>query len=414
MNPSAACAAPALPWWTELDARQWRALAAAKIGLMLDAFDVMLVTFCLKPIMAEWRLTPARAGAMMTLTLLAAALGGALLGTVADRFGRRNALLATLGLFSLCSACSALARSPGQFAVARTVLGVAMGGEWAAGALLVSETWPARHRGKGIGLMQGGWALGYLLAALAAAALMPAWGWRPLFFLGTAPALFGLWVRLRVEEPGLWTRPGPGERRGLRELFRPALRRTTLVCTLVASLAMLGYWGLFSWLPSFLVAPLAQGGAGLSFVRGPLWMVPMLAGAYAGYLSFGFFADRWGRRPAFAGFLLSSAALACLYGNTRHPLGLMLLGPLVGFFGSGQVAAFGVVIAELFPTRARGAALGFIFNTGRALSAAAPVAIGAATASRGAGPALALTAFAFALGALAMGLLPETRGAALA
>ena len=95
MPSSSATPLPAPPWWAELGGGPWRALAAAKIGLMVDAFDVMLFTFCLKPIMEEWRLTPARAGGMMTLTLVAAAVGGALIGTAADRFGRKNALLAT-------------------------------------------------------------------------------------------------------------------------------------------------------------------------------------------------------------------------------------------------------------------------------------------------------------------------------
>jgi MFS family permease len=413
MPSSSATPLPAPPWWAELGGGPWRALAAAKIGLMVDAFDVMLFTFCLKPIMEEWRLTPARAGGMMTLTLVAAAVGGALIGTAADRFGRRNALLATLALFSLCSVWSGLARSPGELALARTLLGLAMGGEWAAGALLVSESWPARHRAKGIGLMQGGWALGYLAAALVTAALLSRWGWRALFFLGAAPALFGLWVRSGVAEPALWTRPARGEGRGLLQLFGPDLRRTTVVCTLTASLAMLGYWGLFSWLPTFLVTPVALGGAGLASARGPLWMVPMLAGAYAGYLSFGWFADRFGRRPAFAAFLALSAGLACLYGNTRSPLGLMLLGPFIGFFGSGQVAAFGVLAAELFPTRARGAALGFTFNTGRAVSAVAPLLIGLASARVGPGAALAFTAVAFVLAALSLRFIPETLGRAL-
>jgi MFS family permease len=169
------------PWWKEITRDQWYALLAGKIGWALDAFDVLLYVFCLKTIMEEWRLTPATAGFMVSLTLFASAFGGILFGAVADRIGRKNALLTTVILFSLCSGLSGLARNLTQLAVARTLLGLGMGGEWASGALLVSETWPARHRGKAIGLMQGGWALGYIAAAVAAATVLPAFGWRVMF-----------------------------------------------------------------------------------------------------------------------------------------------------------------------------------------------------------------------------------------
>jgi len=408
------------PWWREITPTMWYALLAGKIGWMLDAFDVMLYVFCLKTIMEEWHLNPATAGFMVTVTLFASSFGGILFGAVADRFGRKNALLVTVLLFSICSGLSGLAQNLVQLAVARTILGLGMGGEWASGALLVSETWPARHRGKAIGLMQGGWAIGYILAAIAAATILPRFGWRVMFFLGILPALFTVWIRTKVKEPEVWLaqkakeKAEPRARGGFFQIFAPDLVRFTLLSTLISTFVMFAYWGLFSWLPSFLGSPVAKGGAGLSIVKAPMWMIPMMIGAYCGYVSFGFVADRIGRRPAFATYLILSALLVFVYGNTRNPTTLMILGPFVGFFGSGYFSAFGVFVAELFPTRARGAALGFIFNTGRALSAAAPIAIGAATASRGAGPALALTAFAFALGALAMGLLPETRGAALA
>src|ERR1043166_850976 len=180
-------ASPAVvPWYREITSKQWYALLAGQLGWALDAFDVMLYSFCLTSIMSEWHLKPTEAGFMVTVTLFASSFGGILFGQVADRIGRKKALMATVLLFSICSGLSGLAQSLAQLAIARTVLGLGMGGEWASGALLVSETWPAQHRGKAIGFMQGGWALGYIAAAIAGATILPALGWRAMFFVGIA------------------------------------------------------------------------------------------------------------------------------------------------------------------------------------------------------------------------------------
>lgn len=403
-------------FWTDASREQWYALLAGLIGYMLDAFDVMLYAFCLTAIRQEWSLAPAQAGFMVTLTLLASSLGGILFGVLADRRGRKLALMLTVLVFSLSSGLSGLAQNLFQLGLARAVLGLGMGGEWAAGALLISETWPARHRGKAIALMQSGWALGYILAALAAATVLPRLGWRIMFFLGVIPALFSLWIRTRVAEPQVWTssqrQPAAqsGSSQGLLALFRADLRRYTLLATLLSACVMFGYWGLFTWMPGFLAGPVAEGGAGLSVVKGSLWTVPMMMGAFCGYVSFGFVAERWGRRPTFAVFLVASAVLVWILGGTRDAASLMLLGPLVGFFGSGYFSAFGALISELFPTRVRGAAVGFCYNVGRMLSAFAPTFIGALLPRYGLGSALAFLALAFAAGALCIFSLPDTQG----
>ncbi len=191
---------PSAHWWKEITRNQWYALLAGKIGWMLDAFDVMLYVFCLKTIMEEWHMNPAVAGFMVTVTLFASSFGGIIFGAVADKWGRKKALMATVLIFSICSGLSGLSQNLVQLAIARAILGLGMGGEWASGALLVSESWPAKHRGKAIGLMQGGWALGYIAAAIAAATILPRFGWRVMFFVGVIPALFALWIRTKVEE----------------------------------------------------------------------------------------------------------------------------------------------------------------------------------------------------------------------
>lgn len=408
---------PAQPWYRGAPPRAWRALGAAGAGWALDAFDFVLYLMAIPAIRAEFGLGPEMAGLLATAALLSSAVGGVFFGWVADRIGRTRALTATILLYSLASLGSATAASVWQLFAWRALLGLGMGGEWSAGAVLVAESWPAAHRGKAIGLMQSGWAVGYLLAAATAALVLPLWGWRVLFVLGVAPALLVVWIRRRVEEPEIWRERAATAtgKTGIRALAAPGLRGRLAAATLLSAVVMFGYWGLFTWVPAYLASGGAEGGVGLGIVRSLGWIAPMQIGAFAGYLSFGFFADRFGRRPAFASFLLGAAVVVPLFGAfARTPILLLLLAPLVGYFGHGFFSVFGALLAELFPTEVRGTAQGLAYNGGRALSALAPFTIGAIAASQGLGPALALTAAFFLAGALLVLLVPETRGRELA
>jgi len=185
------------------------ALLAGSLGWMLDSFDVMLYALVLAAIIDEIGMSAATAGLLGSLTLLASAAGGLLFGVLADRYGRARALVWSVFIYSIFTALCGVARSVAQLAVFRTCLGIGMGGEWASGAALVSETWPDQHRGKALGLMQSAWAVGYGLAAVVTAIVMPRWGWRAVFFVGIAPALVTLWIRRRVPEPDLWRALAP-------------------------------------------------------------------------------------------------------------------------------------------------------------------------------------------------------------
>ncbi len=402
-----------VPWYRAVGPREWRVLVASTAGWTLDAMDVMLYAFALSAIRAEFGLSAAGAGALASVTLVSSAAGGIAFGMLADRFGRARMLQVAILTYSLFTGLTATAQSVTTLVVWRTLVGVGLGGEWSAGSVLVAETWPAAHRGKAIGIMQSGWAVGYILAALLAALVLPAWGWRPLFVIGILPALLAFWVRRRVPEPDQWVPvAGAGAGMGaLRRILRPPLLARTVVATSLATFLMFAYWGLFTWVPTFLAAPAAEGGAGLGVVRSSGWIVPMQLGALAGYLSFGFLADRFGRRPVFIAFVLSSAVLVPLYGGAaRDATALLLLGPLIGFFGHGYFSVFGAMLAELFPTAIRGTAQGLCYNTGRAVSAAAPFTIGALADATGLGPALGATALCYVAAGVLILRLPETRG----
>ena len=163
---STRAAAPGLfSWWRAGSADAQRALVAAGLGWMLDAFDVMLYALLLPAIIADLGLSRQTAGAIGSVTLVAAAAGGLAFGVIADRYGRTKALMASVIIYSVFTAACGFANTAAQLAIFRVLLGIGMGGEWASGAALVSETWPAEHRGKALGLMQSAWAIGYGLAA---------------------------------------------------------------------------------------------------------------------------------------------------------------------------------------------------------------------------------------------------------
>jgi MFS family permease len=407
------------PWWREISGTQWKTLVAAQVGWMLDAMDVMLYAFALTSIQKEFGFDSATAGAVAATTLFAAAIGGTAFGFLSDRFGRARMLTASILVYSIFTAATATSQTLVQLVAWRLLVGIGMGGEWTAGSVLVAETWPAAHRGKAIGFMQSGWAIGTMLAAVLAAAILPTGGWRWLFAAGVLPAFMTAWIRRSVPEPEVWRRSRDGtlpaaSRATLRTIFRPPMLRRTVAATAMATALLCAYWGLFTWIPAFLASPHEKGGAGLGVVRSAGWIVAMQAGAFLGYTTFGLLSDRFGRRPVFFLFVLGAAVLVPIYGQLRSEVLLLVLGPLIGFFGHGYFSVFGSLLAEIFPSSIRGAAQGLCYNAGRAASAFAPILIGALADGFGFGSALAATALFYLTGAVAMAFLPETRGEALA
>jgi MFS family permease len=346
---------------------------------------------------------------MMSATLIAAAAGGLAFGWFADRAGRTRALTASVLVYSVATALCGLARTAPELALCRILLGLGMGGEWASGAALVAETWPTRHRGKALAVVQSFWAIGYALAAAIVALVLPRFGWRAVFFAGIAPALLTWWIRRRLREPAVWTRdraPSPP----LARIFRGELASRTLVCAAMNAATLFAWWGLFTWTPRFLSLPLAAGGHGLSIVGTSTWTAVMQAGAFLGYLTFGWIADRFSRKLTYIAYLLIAAALVPLFTLVRNTDALLLIGPLVGFFGTGYFSGFSVLASELFPTPVRASALGFVYNIGRLTSAVAPWLIGALSQHAGLGYALCLTSAGFLLAAAIATALPRPPG----
>ncbi len=397
-------------WWRAADGRARHAFVAASLGWMLDSFDVMLYSLVLASLIQDptLQLSTAVAGQLGALTLLSAAAGGVVFGVLADRIGRKQALMAAVLIYSVFTAACGLVQNVAQLAICRILLGFGMGGEWATGVALVSETFPARHRGKALAFVQSSWAIGYGLAALVNLIVMPVWGWRGVFFVGVLPALFTLWIRRKVEEPELWRRTPDAARGRISELFTPARARVTVFIILMNACCLFGWWGLNLWVPAYLNLPAERGGVGLTSSAMSWFVIAMQVGMWFGYVSFGYIADAIGRKRAYVGFVLMASLLLPLYGYLREPLYLLLLGPFVAFFGTGYYSGFGAVIAELYPTSVRATAAGVGYNVGRIASAVAPFVVGSMAGTQGFGVAFAITGAAFFLAALAWLGIPDT------
>jgi MFS family permease len=429
-------------------------LIAASLGWMLDSMDVMLFSLLIPAIEKDLSISAATVGGIMSLTLIAAAIGGVFFGFVADRLGRTRALSMSILIYCLATGLCAFTHSAVELAACRILLGLGMGGEWAAGAALVAETWPATHRARALGLVQSAWAIGYALAAAVTALILPSfnahWGWRAVFLAGMVPAVTTIWIRRKVKEPEAFTAVSPEERAptAFKELFHGELGRSTLIITTMNAASLFAWWGLFSWVPAFLSLPVAQGGHGLSIVRTSTFTILMQAGTFLGYTSFGFFADlatktresgtsirvphisilRCGidnahsttdptlspdlsaRKYVYIAYLLVAAAVVPIYTLANSATAVLLLGPIIGFWGSGFFSGFSVIASEAFPTALRGRAMGMAYNLGRIVSAAAPYTIGKLSETHGIGSALVLTSAGFLLAAFtASGLRDPTR-----
>jgi len=410
-------------WYSAMRGSARGAFWSSFAGWSLDAYDYMIFTFALTAIAATFGLNRGQTGLIGTVTLVVSAFGGMLAGLLADRIGRVRTLMVTIGVYSVFTLLSGFSQSYGQLLLFRALQGLGFGGEWAAGAILIAELSDPVQRGRALGWIQSAWAIGWGLANLAFLVVFSLdhdkQAWRFLFWLGILPALLILYIRRTVKEPPIFQetraareQPGgeaaPARRQPLLEIFSPGLLKTTLFASLLATGAQGGYYSFTTWLPTYL-----QSSRHLSVLGTGTFLFITIAGAFSGYVVSGYVNDWIGRRGTFAIYAVASAVMILLL--TQLPTDtLRVVLPVVtfvlGFAASGIFSGFGSYLAELYPTRSRGAGQGFCYNSGRAVGALFPTAIGFLSAASGLGGAIAFGAGAYALCLLALLFLPETKG----
>jgi MFS family permease len=341
-----------------------------------------------------------------------AAVGGWIAGILADRYGRVKILQLAIIWFAVFTCLSAFTHSFWQLLATRSLQGIGFGGEWAVGAVLISETIGPAVRGRVVGAVQAGWAVGYGIAVLLSTILFSYLpqdiAWRVLFGLGLLPALLVVWIQRNIEEPPLFAHSHPDKiRASVLEVFD----RRTLATTLKAILLTFGIYGanyvMITWLPAYLKLVLH-----LSIANVGGFLAVNILGSFTGAFLNGWMADGVGRRKTFIILACCQAATVAVY--TLIPINLkvtLILGFLLGTLQSGLAAGTAAFIAELFPTRIRGSAQGLCGNAGRALGAVMPAMVGILSVKMKLGVAMGLCAGAtYFLVVLAALLLPETRG----
>src|SRR5262252_8226638 len=432
------------PWYRSLNRSQWKALIAANLGWTFDGFEVfaliLTVGVALHQLLdpSQYPRIPAYAGAVIAITVFGWAIGGLLGGVLADYLGRRRSMTLTILAYSLLTGVSALSWDWLSFAVFRFLVGLAIGAEWATGASITAELWPAKARGKGGAFLQAGYPIGSILASgvwLAIGSSGPG-AWRYMYLIGVLPALIVFWIRRNIPESPRWEesnrlrraaydlrRQGAaleGEnaalvRFTLIDMFAEPAVRMRLILTFVMSLSVtIGYWGVSSFVPAYVGTVAAAQSLPPQYYAGLVGLVQNI-GALLGFASFGFLADHFGRKPTTMLYYLLCLILTPLVYLGINDIHLLVLAFAVyGFFIQGCFAWTPIWLPELFPTRMRGTAAGFIFNAPRLISAIAPLIAGTIIVGLGGyGKAATIIGLFYILGLIAVPFLPETRGKSL-
>lgn len=383
------------PLLRRLDRRNWHAFAGTWIGWTLDGFDFLVIAFVLSSIADEFDISLASATTLVSAAFVSRWLGAAVLGSVADRIGRKKTMIIGIVIYSVATMMCGFAWDYWSLLVFRLIVGFGMAGEYGAGSALLMESWPERDRRKASGLLMSGWAMAGIVASLAYVLIVPAFGWRAIFFIGIIPAASAVYVRLKVDESSEWLQQkeqGRTKRISVFEIFRTRWLAPFVLLTIVEAGIFLSNYPVLSLMPTFLKS---QG------YTPELVSALMLVGSFGyfvGCCGSGFLADKIGYRWAFPTMMLTSVVfiLPVFFTTTST----VTLGGLIWLVEVTNLGAAGLVVGYVtsyFAPEVRAAALGMTHNVGSLGGAIAPVISTVLATSIGLGPAIAVVMLGSAL-----------------
>ena len=392
-------------------------------GWVFDFYSLILFTFLLIPISNEFHLSNVARSYVIGASLAATALGGVVMGVLSDRYGRRKVLQWTILTYSIGTFLSGFAPDLPFLILFSIITGIGVGGEWATGQTYVGETFPPEVRARYAAFMQTGAPFGIVLASLVGGFLEPAIGWRACFLVSVLPAILVIIIRKRLPESDVWiarratiSQAGFDGRNADQEsrnkfllLFSKEYRRLFLQSLVLAIFDMSAYWFTFSWLPGYLHEQ-----RHFPMTKSAVWMLVTQAGGLLGYLTFGFFADKFGRRPAYSGYsfvMAASLIMITLLWNVVvvYPAVVLSFMFFVGF-GTGMFSGYGPLFSELYPTGIRNTAMGSAFNLARGVQFFTPVIIAVVAEKYGLSGGISLAAVFAILTGIWIWTFPETKG----
>ena len=383
---------------------RWQVLIMTWLAYLYDSLDLQILAICMPVIIPDLKITLADAGLLASATMIGTLVGGILFGWIAENYGRKNAAVWGLAEFGIFTAVVYWVDSWSQLMVLRFMQGIGLGGIWGPIVALIADHWKPKYRARAAGFMLSTFALGGILAATMGRFMLTQVGWRWIFVLtGTAVFAAILFQLLVPADP----KPAKGvkkEKISLGELFDSSILKVTILATIAAACQMGGFWGVASWVPTYLVK---ERGLSLEFMS--YFSIMIYVGAFAGYYFYAYLADKLGRRIALLIAFAADTAIVPLYVFIPDAYFLFWLGPIMGLSFGGIFGLFGSYFAELFPERIRALGGGFAFNVGRGVGAVImPFTVGALAKTYGLGFGIVICSLIFFIGVLTVYFMPET------
>jgi MFS transporter, SHS family, lactate transporter len=341
----------------------WHTVLACFLGWTLDAFDFFVVVFLVGTLATSFQVSKTDIVLTLTVTLATRPAGAFIFGILADRYGRRKSLMANVLFYSVIEVLCGFAPSFTVFIILRALYGIGMGGEWGIGASLAMESVPRRWRGIPSGVLQSGYPVGYLLAAVAARFVLPIWGWRAMFFLGAAPALLALYIRAGVPESKAWlAHREPDVRAILRTVGRHW--KSFLYLVLMMTMMMFLSHGTQDLYPDFLKTAHNIKASTVSDLA-----VLYNIGAIIGSILFGYLSERLGRKLSMLG-AFGLALVVIPFWAFGSSIGVLAAGAFL--MQMGVQGAWGIIpahLSELSPDSVRGLLPGLSYHLGILIAA---------------------------------------------